>query len=205
MSTPNWLHLETLGSWPCHSNIGKIDKIFYFPYISRCRQPYSKDCGRTTPRHEHPIISSLGCMCWSSFVNYKVSISMVKGLRTPYHDEHGLVLSPLGGRFLQSNKSSETIVTCYACPMLNLSLLWVLTGVVLNEQVSTRVGLLPMVRFEGLREFCTWIATLFPNTMPDEADFSINEREKNNSRQNSNLAHHQNFASKGSSLHVLFT
>ena len=39
---------------PCHFNIGKIDKIPYFPYISRCCRPYIKDCGRTAPQHEHP-------------------------------------------------------------------------------------------------------------------------------------------------------
>ena len=44
------------------------------------------DCGRTAPRHEHPIIYSSGCVCWSLFVDCNVSISMVKGLRTPCKD-----------------------------------------------------------------------------------------------------------------------
>jgi hypothetical protein len=173
MSTPNQLHLETLGSWASHFHIGKIDEIPYFPYISRCRRPYIKDCGRTTSWHEHLIISSLGCVCWSSFVDCNVSISMVNGLRTPYKDEHGLALSQLGGLFPQSKRSSVTIATCYARTMLNLSLLRVSIGVVLSEQVSTRVGLLPMVRFEGVCEFCGGLATMFPNTTLVEADFFI--------------------------------
>jgi hypothetical protein len=61
-----------------------------------------------------------------------VSDTMVKGLLTPYKDEHGLALLQLGGRLLQSNRLSETIVTCYAFAMLNLSLLRVSTGVVLS-------------------------------------------------------------------------
>jgi hypothetical protein len=98
---------------------------------------------------------------------------MVNGLRTPYKDEHGLALSQLGGLFPQSKRSSVTIATCYARTMLNLSLLRVSIGVVLSEQVSTRVGLLPMVRFEGVCEFCGGLATMFPNTTLVEADFFI--------------------------------
>ena len=109
------------------------------------------------PQHEHPIINSLGCVCWSSFVVCNVSISMVEGLRTPYKDEHGIALLQLGGSLSQSNISSKTIVTCYVRTMLNLSLLQMSTGVVLSEQVLTRVGLLPMVTS---RDFASFVEDL---------------------------------------------
>ena len=124
--------------WPCHFNKEIFDETPYFSYISRCHWPYIKACGRTTPTHEHPIIISLGCVCWSSFIECNVLISMVKGLRTPCKDEHGLALSQLGGRFLQLHRSSEIIATCYARTMLNLSLLRVSINVVLNKQLSAR-------------------------------------------------------------------
>ncbi len=38
-------------------------------------------------------------------------------------------------------------------------------------------------RFEGLREFCGGLATVFPNTSPVEADFSVIGWEKNVYRQ----------------------
>jgi hypothetical protein len=38
-------------------------------------------------------------------------------------------------------------------------------------------------RFEGLREFCGGLATVFPNTAPVEADFSVIGWEKNDYRQ----------------------
>ena len=137
--------------------MGKINKLQYFPYVSRCRQPYIKDCGKTTPRHEHPIINLLGCVCWSSFDDCNVSINKVKGLWTPYKDEHGFTLLQLGGCLLQSNKLSETIANCYTCTMLNLNLLRVSTGVKLSEQVLTRVGLLPMV---ASRDFVSFVEDL---------------------------------------------
>ena len=82
---------------------------------------------------------------------------MVKGLRTPYKDEDGLALLQLTGRLLQLNRSSKTIMTCYAHTMLNLNWLGVSTGVVPCKQVSTRVGLLPMV---ASRDFVSFVEDL---------------------------------------------
>ena len=122
-----------------------------------CRWPSIKNCERTAPRHEHPIINSLGCMCWSSFVDCNVSISMIEGLQTPYKDEHGLALLQLCGRLLQSNGSSKTIATCYTCTLLNLSLLRVSTNVVLSEQISTKVGL---YQWYASRDFASFVEDL---------------------------------------------
>ena len=89
------------------------------------------------------------------------------------------------GRLLQLNGWSETIATCYARTMLNLNLLQVSTGVVLSEEDSTRVELLPMVALsEGLREFCGGLATMFPNIAPVAEYFSVIGWEKNDCRHN---------------------
>jgi hypothetical protein len=74
----------------------KFDKIPYFSYISRYCQSYIKDCMRIAPQHKQPIVDLLGFMCWSSFVDCNILISMAKGLRTPYKD----ALLQLGEHFL---------------------------------------------------------------------------------------------------------
>lgn len=96
-----------------HFNIGKIDTSSYFPYISRFRRSCIKDCRRSAPQHEHPIITLLGCVCWSSVADCDVSISMVNGLRTPCKHECGLALLQLGGgTSLNRTGSSRAVATC---------------------------------------------------------------------------------------------
>ena len=109
---------------------------------------------------------------------------MVKGLRTPYKDEHGLALLQLGGRLLQSNKLSETIATCYAHTMLNLNFASSVNRCSV-ERTSFDKGWPPINgRFKGLCEFCARLAIVFPNIVPDKADFSVIGWENNDYRQN---------------------
>ena len=96
--------------------------------------------------------------------------------RTRTHKGGGLRLTlallQLGGRLLQSNISRETITTCYVHTILNLGFLREITGVVLSEEVSARVGLLQMVAsrdfacfVEGLRQ-CSQTQCLLRQTFP---------------------------------------
>ena len=71
-----------------------------------------------------------------------------------------------------------TRIQCWTSISLRVSI-----GVVLSEQVSTRVGLLPMLLQGILRVLCKTCDSV-PNTVLDEADFSVIGCEKNDYRHN---------------------